>query len=506
MRPSELASDTASTVEVALHGLEAVNDLGYAADLLVLLQPTSPLTTAADVVEAVQLHRKTRASVLSVCRQGHPIEWSYSLQQTGRLAPVTARLPTRRQESSPTYRPNGAIYVIVPGVLRAEKSFLTAETRGYLMPEERSVDIDVAADLRCAEALLPGVSAPVSFGGHVVGPGNPCFLIAEAGVNHNGGLDHALRLVDAAAEAGADAVKFQSFEAERVVGRSARQAAYQTRNTGIEESQLDMVRRLQLDEAAHRRLARHCEERSILFLSTPFDEPSVDLLKELGVPALKIASGEVTHHRLLRHAARQGLPILLSTGMSALHEVATALEVIEGAGPVPVALLHCVSNYPADPADCHLRAIDTMRAAFAVPTGWSDHTLGVYVSVAAVARGADLLEKHFTLDKSLPGPDHAASLSPTELKEWVTAVRETEKALGRGEKRRQPSEEDTAAVVRRSVHAARDLKKGTLLRPEDVVCLRPGTGIPAECLSQVLGKRLRCDFLSGSILRREDLD
>jgi N,N'-diacetyllegionaminate synthase len=255
----------------------------------------------------------------------------------------------------------------------------------------------------------------VEIAGSAIGFGHPCFVIAEAGVNHNGDLDTALQLVDAAAAAGADAVKFQTFKADRMISVAAPKAEYQMQTTDASESQLDMVRTLELSPQAHRDLSAYSRERGLLFMSTPFDEESVDLLEELEVPVFKIGSGEITNLPFLEYIARKQRPIILSTGMSYLGEVDEAVKELRNAGCRQLLLLHCVSNYPAAPADANLRAMETMRMAFQVPVGYSDHTPGIEVSLAAVALGACAIEKHFTVDKNLPGPDHRASLEPSEL-------------------------------------------------------------------------------------------
>jgi N-acetylneuraminate synthase len=300
----------------------------------------------------------------------------------------------------------------------------------------------------------------------------------------------ARRLVDVAAAAGADAVKFQTFDSRALVSRAAPKAAYQVETTGGEQSQLEMLRALELDAAELAALAAHCARRGILFFSTPFDEASADALEALGVPLFKIASGEITNVPLLRHIAAKRRPVILSTGMATLGEVETALGALRAAGDPPVALLHCLSAYPAPVAEMNLRAMDTLRERFGCPVGLSDHTLGLPIALAAVARGARILEKHVTLDKTLPGPDHRASLDPDELSALVAGVRAIEAALGDGVKRPMPSELDTMRVARRSLVAARPLKIGERLTAEAVAVKRPGTGIPPTELERVLGRRL----------------
>lgn len=349
------------------------------------------------------------------------------------------------------------------------------------------------------------VVSPVDIGGRLVGPGQPCFLVAEAGVNHNGSVELARRLVDAAADAGADAVKFQTFVASRLVTAEAPKAEYQRQGTEPGESQYEMLRRLELSADAHRVLSGHAAARGILFLSTPFDGESADLLEELGVPAFKIASGELTNVPFLAHVARKGRPMIMSTGMASLEEVDAAVRVIREAGNPALVLLHCVSNYPADPADANLRALATMAGAFSVPVGYSDHTLGTQVALAAVALGACVVEKHLTLDRTLPGPDHRSSLEPAEFGALVSGVRVVERALGDGCKRPAASEAAIAAVARRSLVAAVDIPEGAILTGARIAVRRPGTGLPPGMLAQVVGRRAKRDIPVGTLLSFEML-
>lgn len=329
------------------------------------------------------------------------------------------------------------------------------------------------------------------------------FIIAEAGVNHNGSVEVALQLVSAAAGAGADAVKFQTFRAERLASAGAPLASYQAR-AGAVGTQLDMLRALELSDDAHRRLAAECRERGIEFMSSPFDEESADALRPL-VSRFKIPSGELTNHPLLTHIARLGKPMIVSTGMATLGEIERALEVIGRVASVPVTLLHCTSLYPAPPATVNLRAMDTLGAAFGLPVGYSDHTVGLTVALAAVARGASVLEKHVTLDRTARGPDHATSLEPGEFKALVVGVRQVEEALGHGQKSPAPGEEAIAQLVRRSLVVAADVRAGTVLIPELLASRRPGTGISPERLPLVLGRTLRRDLQAGAMLTWADL-
>lgn len=346
---------------------------------------------------------------------------------------------------------------------------------------------------------------PVMVAGRPIGPGHPCFMIAEAGVNHNGDLRLARQLIDTAVQAGADAVKFQAYKAERLVTSAAPKAEYQIRATGGGESQLDMLRRLELRPETQYELRDYCRQKGILFLSTPFDEESADVLDDVAVTAFKIPSGEITNLPFLAHVAKKGRPIILSTGMATLGEVETALRAVESAGNCEMILLHCVSNYPADPADVNLRAIPTMIQAFHFPVGYSDHTLGLEVPLAAVALGACVIEKHFTLDRALPGPDQQASAEPAELAALVAGVRKVEAALGHGRKVPAASESGTAAVARKSLVAARSIRAGTSLTEDMIVIKRPGTGLPPALRTTLVGRVANRDIPADAMISLEML-
>lgn len=345
----------------------------------------------------------------------------------------------------------------------------------------------------------------VIVGGRRVGDGEPCFVIAEAGVNHNGDLELAHRLVDAAADAGADAVKFQAFRADDVAAESAPAAEYQRRTAGA-ESQRELLRGLELDAAAFAELKDHAEERGLVFLATPFDAWSVELLDRLGVAAYKIASPDVVNTLLLQDVGRRARPVILSTGTAVLEEVETAVRTLGESGASDIVVLHCVSAYPAPADEANLRAMETMRGALDVPVGFSDHTQGDEVALAAVALGASALEKHFTLDRSLPGPDHSSSLEPDELAAFVARVRRVESALGDGVKAPTPAERENADAIRRSLAAVEDLPGGTVLTEAMLTALRPGTGIPVARISDVLGRRLRRSLARHELLDLADVE
>lgn len=331
----------------------------------------------------------------------------------------------------------------------------------------------------------------IGIGGRQVGPGELCFIIAEAGVNHNGRLEMARQLVDVAVQAGADAVKFQTFKAESLVTKRADKAGYQKDTTGTEESQYEMIKKLELSEEDFKDLFAYAREKGIIFLSSPFDKGSVDLLDALGVPAYKIPSGEITNFSLLRYIARKKKPIILSTGMSTLGEIGEALEVIRKVGTEEIILLHCITNYPAKIEDMNLKVMETLINVFNLPVGLSDHTLGVTVPIAAVALGACVIEKHFTLDTNLPGPDHRASLEPDELKQMVRAIRDVERAKGDGVKKPTKEEEENKKAVRRSIVARVDIPEGAALTEEMLDVKRAASGVEAEYVHMVVGRRTK---------------
>lgn len=340
----------------------------------------------------------------------------------------------------------------------------------------------------------------IAIGARRVGMGEPCFIIGEAGVNHNGSLEMARELVDVAVSAGCNAVKFQTFRPEKVCAPAAPKATYQLQNTAIEESQLEMGKKLELPFEAFRDLYHYCARQGIIFLSTPFDYESADFLAQLPVPAFKVPSGELTNLYFLEYLARMGRPLIVSTGMATLDEVAVAMETIRTCGNRQAVLLQCVSNYPAHPSSMNLSAMRTLREAFGVGVGLSDHTIGTEIAFAAVALGACVIEKHFTLDRNLPGPDHRASLEPEDLAHLVTGIRNVESAIGDGIKQPVPEELNTAAVARRSLVAAAFIPAGAPLTLELLEILRPGTGLPPSMRSQLLGRHARHDIARGTIL------
>ncbi len=332
--------------------------------------------------------------------------------------------------------------------------------------------------------------------------GRKVIVIAEAGVNHNGDVVLAERLVDAAVAAGADFVKFQTFSADRLVTQKAKKADYQRETTGSAESQYEMLRRLELGQDVHFRLAEYCASKGIGFLSTAFDEQNLDFLVSLGIPLVKVPSGEITNLPYLRRVAHYAKPVVLSTGMATMGEIDDALTVLEtgGVNRSQVTVLHCTTEYPAAMADVNLRAMQTIGDTFGVAIGYSDHTLGIEVPIAATAMGATIIEKHFTLDKTLPGPDHRASLEPQELAAMIAAIRNVELSLGDGVKEPRPVEERNKLVARKSLVSAAPIRCGELFSPENLCDKRPGTGVSPMLWDCYIGKVAARDYVADELI------
>jgi len=327
----------------------------------------------------------------------------------------------------------------------------------------------------------------IKIGDNIIGDNKPVFIIAEAGVNHNGSIELAKELIDVAKDANANAIKFQTFRTEEIITKYADKADYQKEMTG-DGSQFEMVKKLELGQDDFRELAEYAKKHDIMFLSTPFDEKSSDLLNDLKIPAFKISSGDITNHPLLAYVAKKGKPMIISTGMSTREEVREAVITIENAGNNDIVLLHCTSNYPARYDDCNLKAMLTLKKEFNLLVGYSDHTLGIIVPLAAVSMGACIIEKHITVDKNLPGPDHNASLLPEELKEMVLQIKVIEKVLGSEEKNPVFRELKFQKVVRKSIVAKGPISKGTIISNKMIAIKRPGTGLAPKFINDIIGK------------------
>ncbi len=346
----------------------------------------------------------------------------------------------------------------------------------------------------------------VNIGGSEIGPGQPCFIIAEAGVNHNGDPALARELVLKAKAAGANCVKFQTFAAERVVTRAAPKAKYQLQVTDPAESQFAMLKKLELSVDAHRDLLALCKKEGIVFMSTPYSVEDARMLAEIGVPGFKIASGQIIETPFLEEIARMGLPIILSTGMATLAEVDEAVRCILATGNDKLVLLQCTTNYPSAADDANLRVMDTLSQAFGLPVGYSDHTEGITVCFGAVGRGATVIEKHFTLDRKMPGPDHSSSAEPADLEALVRGVRDVEAALGSPVKRPTARESGNIAGMRRSIVAAGEIPAGTVLTREMFRFKRPATGIAPARLGELVGRKARRTIAPDAMLSWADVE
>ena len=328
------------------------------------------------------------------------------------------------------------------------------------------------------------------------------FIIAEAGVNHNGSIELAKQLIDVASNSGADAVKFQTFKAENLVSKNTQKAEYQKKTTDILESQFDMIKKLELDVNTHKELMAYCQEKNIMFLSTPFDHDSIDFLNELGLKIFKIPSGDITNFPYLKRVGALGKQVILSTGMSTLKEVGDALTILVGTGTqkANITVLHANTMYPTPMEDVNLNAMLAIQEEFGVAIGYSDHTLGIEVDIAAVAMGASIIEKHLTLDKTMEGPDHKASLEPEELKDMVVAIRNIENALGSYEKKPSPSEIVNMDVARKSIVASCIIKKGELLSDKNLIAKRPGTGLSPMKWDAVIGTKATKNYQEDELI------
>ncbi|MEQ8523515.1 N-acetylneuraminate synthase [Gracilimonas sp.] len=335
------------------------------------------------------------------------------------------------------------------------------------------------------------------------------YIIAEAGVNHNGDLQKAIELIEVATQAGVDVVKFQSFKADKLVSKTAKKAKYQSQNIGDgDESQYNMLKSLELSEEDHTVLIKECEKRGIQFLSTAFDVDGIDFLDDLGMPFFKSPSGEITNYPYLKRLAEKRKPVILSTGMADMQEVKNAIEVLlkHGLTKKDITVLHCNTEYPTPMEDVNLKAMNTIAKELGVRVGYSDHTLGIEVPVAAVAMGACVIEKHFTLDRNLPGPDHRASLEPDELKDMVKAIKNIEKAIsGSGEKEPSRSEKKNKTVARKSIHTTRSMKAGEAIKEKDIIALRPGDGISPMDWENIIGRKVSRAYAAAEMLERSSL-
>lgn len=350
------------------------------------------------------------------------------------------------------------------------------------------------------------MSACIKIENKIIGANKPVFIIAEAGVNHNGNFELAKKLIDAAACAKADAVKFQTFDPKTLVTKHAKRAEYQDKNIGGEESQYNMLTRLKLKREYHAPLKKYAEEKGLIFLSTPFSISDANFLFKLGVPAFKVGSGDANNLPHLKNLALKNLPIILSTGMSTLEEVRESVNLIRQNGNKQIIVLHCTSNYPASFKEVNLQAMLTLQKELGTLVGYSDHTVGIEVAVAAAALGACVIEKHFTLDRAMPGPDHKASIKPDEFRKMVRAIHNVTQALGSYKKMPSASELEVAKVARKSIVAARPIPAKTIIKKNDITIKRPGTGLAPKYFENIIGKKTKRPLLADELITWEALE
>lgn len=522
-RPAELATDTASVDAALRHALESYerDHPSFRADVIVLLYANVPIR-AADIIDRTVEHliRTGADSVRTVAPVGktHP-DWLHRLDGD-RMTPFRPNLIHRRQDLEPVFYHDAAVVAVTRGSLFMPPSgpddhhaFFGRDRRAVIQTPDACVDIDTALDLRIAEAVLAAsndltgmATRGFRIGRHEIGAPGRVFVIAEAGVNHDGDCGNARRLVEAAREAGADAVKFQAFSADRLAARDAASCAYQQSHAAA-TSQHEMLRKLELSEAAFAELRCAADECGLEFLATPFGVPEVEMLVRLKAPAIKLASSDLVNVPLLRTAVRSGLPLILSTGAADLAEVDAAVARLRGEGAGErFALLHCISRYPTSLGETNLRAISMLAGRYGRPAGFSDHTPDVPTGALAVAAGAAILEKHLTLDRDAAGPDHFFSLTPRDFAEYVASAREAAAALGDGRIACTEGQREVRRLARGAIVARTDIRRGVVLTEDMLSVQRPCDGIEAGQWDAVLGRVAARDLPAGTRLRWEDID
>ncbi len=537
-RPNYLARDDSKTIDVIKHTLAVLEkEENYSPDVIVMLQPTSPLRNLEDIKNAIELfYKESCASVISVTEK-NPY-WNFKIENDY-LNPLFGwvyLIDKRKQDMPKTYAVNGAIYITTKKNLYKNNSFFNERITPYIMPQERSIDIDEKIDFEFVEFLMKKNSELkklTKIEDKKIGNNQPCFIIAEAGVNHNGNIASAKKLIDAAKEADVDAVKFQTFKAELIVTESADQAEYQ-KETAKDDSQFAMLKKLELKEEHFKELKEYCDDKGIIFLSTSHsDNWSVDILDDL-VAAYKTGSGDINNLPILKYMAKKGKPLIVATGTANLEEVKEAKEAIESEGNKDIILLHCTTMYPSPENKVNLRAMETMRKELGGLIGYSDHTTGLETPIIAACMNPVLYEKHFTLDKNMEGPDHKASLNPEELKAMVEAIRYVEEnkitdpyvafkrlneekgyslnvalietILGKAEKVPEPEELEIAKVARKSIVAIKDIKESEELTEENVGIRRPGEGLAPKYYDELIGKRAKKNINKDTYVKLEDIE
>ena len=514
-RPAHLAEDaTTSQDSLRYVAAEFEKEQQEEYDLIVLLQPTCPFRKTAEIercITEVIEHDADSSQTVTLVKEKPELMFVEDAIE-GKLTFSNKAAFFDKSLRKTHYILNGAVYVVKKEVFLSTGRLYGEKNIPIVMTQEDSLDIDTHADWYTAEKLWEerkknNHKMSISIAGKAVGDNYPAFIIAEIGVNHNGDMDLARKLIDLAVEAGADAVKFQNFNPQTGTSKFTPKVSYQKENDGLEGNYQTMLERLKITEDQTRMLAEYAAQKGIIFLSTASDAESLEILKKVDPPAYKIGSPHITNLPLLKDTAKCGKPMIIATGMASYEEIDEAIQICKEAGNKQIILLHAVSDYPTRFPDANLKVITSLRERYPTFTiGYSDHTLGIEASTAAVALGARVLERHFTLDKTMPGPDHKASLVPRELEALVSAVRNVETALGDGVKRRTAREEEVARIARRSVVAHVDIPAGTVLMAELIRMKKPETGIKPKYYWDLLGKRAIKDIEADRALQWADIE
>jgi N-acetylneuraminate synthase len=512
IRPKELAQDNTPSLPALQYVVKTLEEQGENIDIVVLLQPTNPFRktkTIDKVIEKINqgFNSCTTISPLEI----HPCRF---LEIKNNKAHFINKSKETLRQNINQYHVDGTVYAYKKDTLKELNILPWDEEDNAVIKidSEEFLDIDELIDFEIAEFLI-NKSKTIKINNKIIGNNESCFIIAEAGVNHNKDLETAKKLADAAKWAGADAVKFQTFKSENLVTKQAFQADYQKNNIGKKESQFDMLKRLELPYEDFKELKKYCDEKNIIFMSTPHTPDAADFLEDL-VPAYKIPSGDLINLPFLEKIAKKQKPIIFGTGMGTLDEVKEAITTIKSQGNNQIIALHCTTNYPCPLEEVNLRAMQTMQKELDCLVGYSDHTLGIEVSQMAKKLGAVVIEKHFTLDKNMPGPDHKASLEPYELKQMVRALKtqEYEKTelnkivLGSPKKEPNPSEIRIAKVARKSIVSNKYISQGKKIEKEDLIIKRPGTGILPKKINEIIGKTAKQNIKKDELIKLEDIN
>jgi N,N'-diacetyllegionaminate synthase len=505
-RPLHLAEDTTPTLDVIRHVLrQTEQEQNVIADIIILLQPTSPLRTSSIIDECIEkVVDENLDSVHTVTQvQEHP---SIMFKQERNKHTFNNKEAFFDKQKRKKYSIlNGAVWAITRNTVMI--TGLYGEKNGHVMMDRHSsIDIDTFEDWLIAEKRIQTPRSEIKIANKTIGDNHPVFIIAEAGVNHNGDLSLAKKLIDVAYDSGADAVKFQTFNPLTGTNSTAEKTEYQKENDGAQGNYQTMLQQLQLSEGQFKQLAQYAKEKGILFMSTASDHESLEIVKRLDVPAFKIGSGHITNIPLLQETAKCGKPMIMSVGMATYTEIDEAIAAIINEGNNDIILLHCVSQYPTPIDDANLNMVTELKKEYSsILIGYSDHTIGNEASIASIALGACMIERHITLDKTMNGPDHKASLELHELKDLVIKAKEMKRLLGTGEKKRTPGEEEVAKKARRSIFAHQNIPSGTIIKNDMIRMKKPETGLKPKYYTEVIGRKTIRDIAADTPLQWEDI-